>query len=242
MSKVCMVTQVRNEAKRLPEWVEYHKKLGVDEIFIFDDRSTDNTPSVIQSCGLNLLEGFTDGYYIDSSNPDEYHTSINVTFHFRQIKNYTLGCLKSAELGFDWTFVQDVDEFLCLSNHTTIQDYLKDIENKHPDMNRLHIPSYDFNTQIIDNESDKMTERFLHRWSDETRQSVGNPPGLFRMRHKSAIKRLQAPVSCPHYLDYSPCLDTGPELKLFQYRFPPLTPDGFVEKDEHMLKFWKRKS
>ena len=242
MSKVCIVTQVRNEAKRLPEWVEYHKKLGVDEIFIFDDRSTDDTPSVIQSCGLTLLEGFKDGYYIDSSNPEEYHTSKNVTLHFRLIKNYTLGCFKSAELGFDWTFVIDVDEFLCLSNHTTIQDYLKDIENKHPGMNRLEIPSYDFNTQIIDNESDKITERFLHRWSDETRQSVGNPPGLFGTRHKSAIKHLQAPVSSPHHLDNSPCLNTGPELKLFQYRFPPLTPDGFVEKDEHMLKFWKRKS
>jgi len=42
-------------------------------------------------------------------------------------------------------------------------------------------------------------------------------------------------------LDLSPFIDTNPDLKLFQYRFPPLTPDGFEEKDEYMLEFWKRK-
>jgi len=241
MIKVCIVTQVRNEAKRIAEWVEYHKKLGIDEIFIFDDNSTDDTASVIRSCGLTLLEGSKEGYYIDSSDPEVYHTSNNYSFFLRLLKNYTSGCNKSAELGFDWTFVIDVDEFLCLNNHTTIQDYLKDIENKYPNINRLEILSYDFNTQIIDNESDRITERYLHRWSDKTRKTVGDPSGKFTGRCKSAVKRLQEPVGCSHWLDYSPFIVTNPDLKLFQYRFPPLTPDGFVEKDEYMLEFWKRK-
>jgi len=235
MTKVSIVTQVRNESSRIPEWADYHKRIGIDEIFIYDDNSVDSTIPTITSCGLTLLKGSTDGLYIDSSNPNEYSTEVNSSFRDRLKANYTLGCRKSVELGFDWTLVIDVDEFLCLGDYESIHDYLKIIKNKNYNINRLEIPSYDFNTKIIDNNSDKLTEKFLHRWSEDTRRSQGFPN-----RCKSMIRKLNRNVLCPHLLDVSPCLDVGSDLKLFQYRFPPLSDEGFVEKDEYMLNFWKR--
>ena len=38
---VAMVTVLQNEARWLPEWLEYHLALGVDHFFLYDDGSTD---------------------------------------------------------------------------------------------------------------------------------------------------------------------------------------------------------
>ena len=39
--QVCMVTVLQDEARWLPEWLEYHLALGVGHFFLYDDGSTD---------------------------------------------------------------------------------------------------------------------------------------------------------------------------------------------------------
>lgn len=43
---VCLRT--KDFARFLPEWIAFHYALGVDEIMIYDDDSTDNTEEVLQ--------------------------------------------------------------------------------------------------------------------------------------------------------------------------------------------------
>ena len=46
--QVSIVTMVKNFGRYLKEWVVYHKMIGIDHIFIYDDGSTDNSLEVIK--------------------------------------------------------------------------------------------------------------------------------------------------------------------------------------------------
>lgn len=38
---MCAATQVKNMAKYLPDWAQYHRRIGVDKMYIYDNNSTD---------------------------------------------------------------------------------------------------------------------------------------------------------------------------------------------------------
>ncbi len=46
--RVGLVLIAKNEARYLPEWIEYHKAVGVTRFFIYDNESTDNTREILQ--------------------------------------------------------------------------------------------------------------------------------------------------------------------------------------------------
>ncbi len=46
--KMGLVLIAKNEAKYLPEWIEYHRVVGITRFFIYDNGSTDNTKDVLQ--------------------------------------------------------------------------------------------------------------------------------------------------------------------------------------------------
>ncbi|SKB95479.1 Glycosyltransferase family 92 [Lachnospiraceae bacterium] len=47
--KMGLVLIVKNEERYLPEWIEYHKAVGINRFFIYDNESTDHTREVLQS-------------------------------------------------------------------------------------------------------------------------------------------------------------------------------------------------
>ena len=47
----------KNEGRYLQEWIEYHKMLGVEKFFIYDNESADNTREILQPyIDTNLVE------------------------------------------------------------------------------------------------------------------------------------------------------------------------------------------
>ena len=47
----------KNEGRYLQEWIEYHKMLGVEKFFIYDNDSADNTLEILQPyIDANLVE------------------------------------------------------------------------------------------------------------------------------------------------------------------------------------------
>lgn len=44
---------VKNEARRLPEWVSFHRAVGVEEFYIYDNGSTDGTPELLAELGID---------------------------------------------------------------------------------------------------------------------------------------------------------------------------------------------
>lgn len=226
-----IVTQVRNESKRLIEWLKYHKQIiGIEEFFVFDDNSSDDTFELLNSLSveynIKTFKTEKNGKYVESTNPNVYGTS---ELHNRiksSMNNGLLAIKKNKKNIGKWCFFIEVDEFL--KEDVEISTYLKTIPS---DINRLWIPSYDFNDNF-DLEKNILPQT-QYRWSDKTRDNS------FIGRCKSAlrVKEYDQIIIDIHNLDNSKCIRTSGfkmnddanmvrqdtyGLKLFHYRKPSL--------------------
>ena len=72
--KLAIVAIAKNESDYIREWVAYHKVIGVERIYLYDNDSTDGTKEEIQAETRRLIaEGTKTGYMIgpDCSIHDE---------------------------------------------------------------------------------------------------------------------------------------------------------------------------
>jgi len=98
--KIALVCIAKNEEDYIQEWIDYNKKIGFDDIFIYqnDWRWTGSTENVHK-------------LIIDGKN---IQTKAYNTFYHTKGKEY------------DWIAFFDIDEFLVLKKHKTIQDFVND--------------------------------------------------------------------------------------------------------------------
>lgn len=106
----------RNEAPYLKEWVEYHKMIGVDHFFLYNDKSTDNWEEVLAPY---IEEGLIEVFYWPSKNKYD-HPIIQVNAFRNSIQ-------RSHESHTPWVAFIDIDEFLLPMKEKTIVDCM----NKH---------------------------------------------------------------------------------------------------------------
>jgi hypothetical protein len=98
--KVALVCIAKNEENYIQEWVDYNKKLGFDNIIIYqnDWRCEIDDPTVIklEFDGLN-----------------------------KQVLSYN-HFIKTNLNNYDWAAFFDVDEFLVLKKHNNIKDFIQE--------------------------------------------------------------------------------------------------------------------
>jgi glycosyltransferase involved in cell wall biosynthesis len=104
-----VVAIAKNEGRFFQEWLEYHKMLGVDKFYIYDNDSSDNTREVLRP----------------------YMESGLVEYVFwpgkaRQIPAYRDG-LKRAMNRTKWLAFIDLDEFIAPISTKTIPEFLREI-------------------------------------------------------------------------------------------------------------------
>ncbi len=104
---ICAIA--KNEGRYLQEWIEYHKMLGVEKFYIYDNESTDNTREVLQS-------------YVDSGLV-EY---IFFPGKKMQLKAYS-NCVKKHKHHTRYMSFLDIDEFIVPIKHKTIPDYMESL-------------------------------------------------------------------------------------------------------------------
>lgn len=98
VGKIALVCIANNEDRYIQEWIDYHFKLGIDEIFIYEH---DWRSGVVM---------------------DKVHT-IPFDGPNRHTYSYNEWLFRRAE-GFDWVIFLDVDQFLVLNQHSSIQEFL----------------------------------------------------------------------------------------------------------------------
>ena len=99
----------KNEGSYLEEWIEYHKMLGVEKFFIYDNESTDNTLEILQPyIKSNLVEYC---YYPGKK---------------MQLKAYA-NCVKKFKRQTKYLGFLDIDEFIVPIKHKNIKDYLRSL-------------------------------------------------------------------------------------------------------------------
>jgi hypothetical protein len=98
--KIALVCIAKNEDNYIQEWVSYHKKIGFDDVFVYQNnwRCLVDTP--------NLIKIEFDG---DTKQIEAYN-------HF--IQNY--------KHIYEWAAFFDVDEFLVLKKHGNVKDFIED--------------------------------------------------------------------------------------------------------------------
>ncbi len=106
---VCSV--VKNEGPYFQEWIEWHKNLGVEKFYIYDNESSDNTKEILTP-------------YIESG-------LVEYTFwpgKKQQLPVYD-DCLNKHRLDARWIAIIDLDEFIVPIKDKTILEFLKRFEN-----------------------------------------------------------------------------------------------------------------
>ena len=101
---VCAI--MKNEAPYLIEWLEFHKLVGVEKFYLYDNGSTDNTFDLV----------------------DDYVQSGDVVFHNwptvpGQMSAYD-HCLQTYRAASEWMAFIDLDEFLFASEKNDLRDIL----------------------------------------------------------------------------------------------------------------------
>ena len=106
---VCAIA--KNEGPYFQEWLEWHKKMGVEKFYIYDNESEDNTKEILTP-------------YIESG---------LVEYVFWAGKKQQLpvydDCLDKHRLDARWIAVIDLDEFIVPVKDKTIPDFLQRFED-----------------------------------------------------------------------------------------------------------------
>jgi len=103
---------MKNEAPYLREWIEFHKIVGVERFYLYNNESTDNTVEVLQP-------------YIRSGEVVLEHCPTSI----RQVNHAYNPCLEYYGSESEWIAFIDIDEFLFPTNEdnlkTILDDYLE---------------------------------------------------------------------------------------------------------------------
>lgn len=108
--EIAIAAIFKNEASYLKEWIEYHKLIGVERFYLYDNESTDNVMEVLQP-------------YIDDG-----------TVLYRYIKGKALQMKAYCDAIYyykhetKWLAIIDIDEFIVPVEKDTLNEFLKEYE------------------------------------------------------------------------------------------------------------------
>lgn len=107
---LAVCAMAKNEGPYFAEWIEWHRRMGVDKFYIYDNESTDDTKEILAPY---IESGLVDYTYWEGRK--------------QQLPIYD-HCLDTHRLDARWIAVIDLDEFIVPVKDNTIVDFLKRLE------------------------------------------------------------------------------------------------------------------
>ena len=162
--KIAVITQIRNESKRLKEWIEFHSFFHkIDHFLFYLDNPEDNSEEILNE----LKKTYSIDYKF--TNPiGEYIGNIAVTATERQKESFTNGFMSLRDK-FDWIAIFDIDEWI-VPNDIDNYDLRKTLSEVTE--NILYLPAYNFVPPF--NYDKSITEQNFYRWSCQERKDIGH--------------------------------------------------------------------
>lgn len=123
--EVAIVTQFRDEARYLKEWIEFHLLVGVDKFYMLNHLSKDNPLDVLQPYidkGIVIYSELNEEYI--NWNNHGFHNEVNLVTNSIPLLHHLL---RDAEA--DWKMFLNVDEFLFPRHKDSIKDELINYPN-----------------------------------------------------------------------------------------------------------------
>ena len=170
MFRLSILTIIKDEARYLPEWIEYHRILGVEHFFIFNNNSTDDISSVLRK-------------YINYG----LVTLVEWPFHPGQVYAYSYGLRVFGALS-EWVAVIDIDEFISMPSGLDIRGFLDTL-----DADQILIPWAMFGSSGHESKPDGLViENYIHRASAPSHivKSIVRPNAVVQAEvHQSRTKK-----------------------------------------------------
>ena len=107
---ISICTIFKNESHNLQEWIEFHKLIGIDHIYLYNNDSSDNYKEIIQP-------------YIDNG----FVTLTEWPYKHAQMAAYEDCYTKNRDNTF-WLAFIDMDEFICPKYEYDIKDWIRKYE------------------------------------------------------------------------------------------------------------------
>lgn len=117
---ICAIFQ--NEAPYMKEWIEFHRLLGVEHFFLYNDKSEDHYMEVLQPY---INEGVVDLFQCAPKK-----SCLLVDHDEMQGKAY-MDCIKKNKNTIEWIIFIDLDEFIFPTKDNNLYHFLKAYK-KHP--------------------------------------------------------------------------------------------------------------
>lgn len=108
-------TIFRDDAKYLPEWIEFHLRQGVEHFYLYDNLSNDNPKEILKPFSDNIT--LIDWPYESIGGQDFFQIQCNSYLH----------CARN--FSSKWIAFLDTDEFLFCPDGRDIKDLLRGLEN-----------------------------------------------------------------------------------------------------------------
>lgn len=126
---VAITCVAKNEGPYLKEWIEYHKLLGVERFYFYDNESQDNTKEILAP----YIKDGTVAYHFLKNHP--------ITKQLPQVEAYNDAIFKYRDRT-KWMALIDVDEFIVPVEKNSIPEFLVDYD-QHPAVGvyQLHFDS-----------------------------------------------------------------------------------------------------
>jgi tetratricopeptide (TPR) repeat protein len=115
--KVVIVAAAKNEALYLPEWVAYHRLLGVEHFYIYNNESSDETEEIL----AKLAQADCVTYFNWPSQPEQA-AKTGLSNQVRAYWNAWRHLVDKAE----WLAFIDLDEFIFLNKHRSLTELLEE--------------------------------------------------------------------------------------------------------------------
>jgi hypothetical protein len=106
MNNISICTVIKNESRYLEEWIIYHKLIGFEHFYIYDNNSTDNLAPILEK--YKEIITYTKWPLTDWQQKLAYQD---------YVQKYRRESV--------WTAFIDVDEFIIYKNRKPLKDYLR---------------------------------------------------------------------------------------------------------------------
>lgn len=113
MRNSALIAIAKNEQRSIAEWLAYHRLIGFDQIIVYDNGSTDGTASIINHIS-RLDPAVVYKYW-----PDRIENVPQLAAYAAALKEYDA----------KWMAFFDIDEFLVLRDHDSVNEYLAEMDD-----------------------------------------------------------------------------------------------------------------
>jgi hypothetical protein len=152
--KIALVTMAKDEDFYLQEWIDYHLKLGFDDIYIYQNNWRFKNPIINDR--VHFME-----WDVESTSPEQHQQVWEWNRHSKCYSNFG----KEFHNSYEWAAFFDVDCFLVLKETDDVKEFISNFDDVSQPQVVINFAFFGDNGHTtFDENNTSVLERFTKRW------------------------------------------------------------------------------